>query len=66
MTDPTAIPADDDAERTTDAGGTTDDSTGDDQAADEERVDDEVAPEEELLEGWLPDATPTDGPAPAP
>ena len=31
-----------------------------------QRVDDEVAPEEELLEGWLPDATPTDGPAPAP
>jgi len=30
------------------------------------RVDDEVAPEEELLEGWLPVATPTDGPAPAP
>jgi hypothetical protein len=49
MTDPTAIPADDDAER--DA---------------EQRVEDEVAPEEELLEGWLPDATPTDGPAPAP
>ncbi len=50
MTDPTAIPADDDdAERDADA-----------------RVDDEVAPEEELLEGWLPDATPTDGPAPAP
>jgi hypothetical protein len=49
MTDPTAIPADDDAER--DA---------------EPRVGDEVAPEEELLEGWLPDATPTDGPAPAP
>ncbi|WP_187432674.1 hypothetical protein [Agromyces mariniharenae] len=49
MTDPTAIPADDDAERDVEA-----------------RVDDEVAPEEELLEGWLPDATPTDGPAPAP
>ena len=32
----------------------------------DERADDEVAPEEELLEGWLPDATPTDGPAPAP
>jgi hypothetical protein len=32
----------------------------------EQRVDDEVAPEEELLKGWLPDATPTDGPAPAP
>ena len=49
MTDPTAIPADDD-----------------DLEVDEKRVDDEVAPEEKLLEGWLPDATPTDGPAPAP
>jgi len=49
MTDPTTIPADDDAER--DA---------------ETRVEVEVAREEELLEGWLPDATPTDGPAPAP
>jgi len=38
MTDPTAIPADDD----------------------------ELAPEEELLGGWLPVAEPTDGPAPAP
>ena len=38
----------------------------DDLEVDEQRVDDEVAPEEELLEGWLPDATPTDGPAPAP
>ena len=54
MTDPTAIPADDDADRA-------------DKARDaEERVEDEVAPEEELLEGWLPDATPTEGPAPAP
>ncbi|WP_164863572.1 hypothetical protein [Agromyces sp. LHK192] len=26
----------------------------------------DVAPEEELLEGWLPEAEPTDGPAPAP
>ena len=50
MIDPTAIPADDDADLEVDA----------------ERVDDEVAPEEVLLEGWLPDATPTDGPAPAP
>jgi hypothetical protein len=49
MTDPTAIPADDD-----------------DPSVDERRVDDDVAPEEELLEAWLPDATPTDGPAPAP
>ena len=50
MTDPTAIPADDDdAERAAAA-----------------RVDDEVAPEAALLAGWLPDATPTDGPAPAP
>ena len=50
MTDPTAIPSDDDVDRD----------------VDDKRVDDEVAPEEELLEGWLPDATPTDGPAPAP
>lgn len=53
MTDPTPIPADDDLEV-------------DEQRVDEQRVDDELAPEEELLEGWLPDATPTDGPAPAP
>jgi hypothetical protein len=33
--------------------------------ADEREVD-ELAPEEELLEGWLPEAEPTDGPAPAP
>ncbi|WP_165314358.1 hypothetical protein [Agromyces protaetiae] len=26
----------------------------------------ELAPEEELLKGFLPEATPTDGPAPAP
>jgi hypothetical protein len=38
----------------------------DDREADAKRVDDEVAPEEELLEGWLPDASPTEGPAPAP
>jgi hypothetical protein len=38
----------------------------DDLEVDAKRADDEVAPEEELLEGWLPDATPTDGPAPAP
>ncbi|MFZ4894081.1 hypothetical protein ACL9RL_06495 [Plantibacter sp. Mn2098] len=25
-----------------------------------------VAPEEELLKNWLPHATPTDGPSPAP
>ncbi|WP_165906159.1 hypothetical protein [Agromyces badenianii] len=30
------------------------------------RVEDELAPEEQLLKGWLPEATPTDGPAPAP
>jgi hypothetical protein len=66
MTDPTAIPADDDAERATAAERTADDLTGDVPSAEEERVDDEVAPEEELLEGWLPDATPTDGSAPAP
>lgn len=38
--------------------------------ADEPQVDeaavDQLAPEEELLEGWLPEAEPTDGPAPAP
>ncbi len=45
MTDPTAVPADDEAER---------------------RTDDEVAPEEEQLEGVLPEPTPTEGPAPAP
>ncbi|GAA1502966.1 hypothetical protein BJ978_003095 [Agromyces terreus] len=32
----------------------------------ERRLRDELAPEEEELEGWLPEATPTDGPAPAP
>ena len=53
MTDPTAIPSDDH-----------DEGTADERAA--ERVEAELAPEEELLEGWLPDATPTDGPAPAP
>jgi len=30
------------------------------------RAEDELAPEEELLRDWLPDAEPTDGPAPAP
>lgn len=34
--------------------------------ADEQGGDAELAPEEELLEGWLPEAEPTDGPAPAP
>ncbi|WP_308799264.1 hypothetical protein [Agromyces silvae] len=37
-----------------------------DDAAAERREEDELAPEEELLKGWLPEATPTDGPAPAP
>jgi len=55
MTDPTAIPADDDV-----------DPVVDERRVDERRVDGEVAPEEELLEGWLPVATPTDRPAPAP
>ncbi|BDZ63443.1 hypothetical protein [Agromyces mangrovi Wang et al. 2018] len=32
----------------------------------EERLTDELAPEEQLLKGWLPEASPTDGPAPAP
>lgn len=31
-----------------------------------EREEAEVAPEEELLKGWLPEAEPTEGPAPAP
>ena len=63
MTDPTAIPSDDHDERAAD------ERAADERAADEraaERVEAELAPEEELLEGWLPEATPTDGPAPAP
>ncbi|MFK4728080.1 hypothetical protein ROT00_00160 [Agromyces mediolanus] len=32
----------------------------------ERRIEDELAPEEQLLKGWLPEPTPTDGPAPAP
>jgi hypothetical protein len=34
--------------------------------ANERRIETELAPEEQLLEGWLPRPTPTDGPAPAP
>jgi hypothetical protein len=34
--------------------------------ANEGRIEAELAPEEQLLEGWLPRPTPTDGPAPAP
>lgn len=30
------------------------------------RLEAELAPEESLLEGWLPRPAPTDGPAPAP
>lgn len=37
-----------------------------DEAARERREDEELAPEETLLEGWLPEAEPTEGPAPAP
>lgn len=37
-----------------------------DDAARERRLENELAPEEQLLEGWLPRPTPTDGPAPAP
>jgi hypothetical protein len=55
MTDPTAIPSDDADERGADATG-----------PGESEVDAGLAPEEELLEGWLPEAEPTDGPAPAP
>jgi hypothetical protein len=58
MTDPTAIPADDHDEPTA-AEGAAD-------PVEVQRVEAELAPEEELLEGWLPEATPTDGPAPAP
>jgi hypothetical protein len=41
-------------------------NTEPDDAARDRREDDELAPEEELLEGWLPEAEPTEGPAPAP
>jgi hypothetical protein len=34
--------------------------------AEARRIENELAPEEQLLEGWLPRPTPTDGPAPAP
>ncbi|MFF2271123.1 hypothetical protein ACFVTX_02555 [Agromyces sp. NPDC058136] len=37
-----------------------------DDAERERRLENELAPEEQLLEGWLPRPTPTDGPAPAP
>lgn len=37
-----------------------------DDAARDRRIESELAPEEQLLEGWLPRPTPTDGPAPAP
>ncbi|MFB9642015.1 hypothetical protein [Agromyces lapidis] len=37
-----------------------------DDAVRDRRVENELAPEEQLLEGWLPRPTPTDGPAPAP
>lgn len=37
-----------------------------DTEADDARVEAELAPEELLLTGWLPESTPTDGPAPAP
>ncbi|GAA1834237.1 hypothetical protein [Agromyces salentinus] len=41
------------------------DETELDEAA-EARLEGELAPEESLLEGWLPTPSPTDGPAPAP
>ena len=37
-----------------------------DEAAAARREEEELAPEEKLLKGWLPEPTPTDGPAPAP
>ena len=67
MTDPT-IPADDadDADDRIVADGTTaGDGTGGGERTDAERQA-ELAPEEALLDGWLPDAEPTEGPAPAP
>ncbi|WP_255356112.1 hypothetical protein [Agromyces sp. Root81] len=42
------------------------DSTSAADKANEKRIENELAPEELLLEGWLPRPTPTDGPAPAP
>jgi len=45
----------------------TDDTTPDDPDLTEaENNEDDLAPEEEELKGWLPEAEPTDGPAPAP
>ncbi|MEL4317802.1 hypothetical protein WJX64_02165 [Leifsonia sp. YIM 134122] len=41
----------------------------DNTAADREELDreeDEVSPEPEILKEWLPDAEPSEGPAPAP
>lgn len=32
----------------------------------EHKAESDLAPEEEILRDWLPRATPTDGPAPAP
>ncbi|WP_350349470.1 hypothetical protein ABIQ69_06015 [Agromyces sp. G08B096] len=37
-----------------------------DDAERERREETELAPEEGLLDGWLPEPSPTDGPAPAP
>lgn len=55
MSDPTPIPADDERDPEAEAP-----DVATEQAADE------LAPEESELEGWLPEATPTEGPAPAP
>jgi hypothetical protein len=64
MTDPT-IPADDADDRTVADGTTADDGIGSGERTDAERQA-ELAPEEALLDGWLPDAEPTEGTAPAP
>jgi hypothetical protein len=55
MTDPT-IPSDDDDIREVEAS----------RAVGEDPETDRLAPEAVPLEGWLPEAEPTDGPAPAP
>ena len=64
MTDPT-IPADDADDRTVADDTAADDGTGGGERSDAERQA-ELAPEKALLDGWLPDAEPTEGPAPAP
>ena len=56
MSDPTPIPADDERDPEVEAAP----------EIEAEPAPDALAPEESELKGWLPEATPTDGPAPAP